>query len=214
MVVFFKHGASRVIAVATDHNFSPDELEKLSWLFDGARPVAALSLKGRYIGPRKEMITPWSTNAVEITRNMGVDGISRIEEFFVVRDGEPRYDKMLQRFYPAGLDASVFELDKEPEPVVHITDIHEYNRQEGLALSPEEEKYLSDLSEKLGRPLTDSEVFGFSQVNSEHCRHKIFNGTFVIDGEEKPMSLFKLIKKPHRKTLEVLSQPTRIMWHL
>lgn len=195
MVVFFKHGASRVIAVATDHNFSPDELEKLSWLFDGARPVAALSLKGRYIGPRKEMITPWSTNAVEITRNMGVDGISRIEEFFVVRDGEPRYDKMLQRFYPAGLDASVFELDKEPEPVVHITDIHEYNRQEGLALSPEEEKYLSDLSEKLGRPLTDSEVFGFSQVNSEHCRHKIFNGTFVIDGEEKPMSLFKLIKK-------------------
>ncbi|MDE6264856.1 MAG: phosphoribosylformylglycinamidine synthase, partial [Paramuribaculum sp.] len=66
---------------------------------------------------------------------------------------------------------------------------------EGLALSPEEEDYLRNLAENLGRPLTDSEVFGFSQVNSEHCRHKIFNGTFIIDGEEKPSSLFKLIKK-------------------
>ncbi len=195
MVVFFKHGASRIIAVDTDHDFSPSELEKLSWLFDGARPIINESIKGRFIGPRKEMITPWSTNAVEITRNMGVDGISRIEEFFVVRGKEASYDKMLQRYYPDGIDASIFELDKEPDPIVYITDIHEYNQSEGLALSPEEEKYLSDLSERLGRPLTDSEVFGFSQVNSEHCRHKIFNGTFVIDGEEKPMSLFKLIKK-------------------
>ena len=195
MVVFFKHGASRVIAVATDHEFSLAELERLVWLFDGARPITNQYLKGRFVGPRKEMITPWSTNAVEITRNMGMDGISRIEEFFVVRDDAPRYDKMLQRYYPDGLDATIFDIDKEPDPIVHITDIHEYNRTEGLALSPDEEKYLSDLAEKLGRPLTDSEVFGFSQVNSEHCRHKIFNGTFVIDGEEKPLSLFKLIKK-------------------
>lgn len=64
-----------------------------------------------------------------------------------------------------------------------------------MALNPEEVDYLKSLSAKLNRPLTDSEVFGFSQVNSEHCRHKIFNGVFVIDGEEKPSSLFKLIKK-------------------
>lgn len=196
MVVFFKHGATRVIAVDTDHSFSPVEIEKLSWLFDGARHIAAPVVKGRYIGPRKEMITPWSTNAVEITRNMGIEGISRIEEFFVTRhDVEPVYDKMLSRFYPYGLNENIFTLDKKADPIVHIDDIHEYNLKEGLALSPEEEKYLSDLSQRLGRPLTDSEVFGFSQVNSEHCRHKIFNGTFVIDGEEKPMSLFKLIKK-------------------
>ena len=111
-------------------------------------------------------------------------------------------DKMLQRIYD-GLDGEVFRIDAQPAPIVYIEDIHAYNLAEGLALSPEEEAYLTGLSDKLGRPLTDSEVFGFSQVNSEHCRHKIFNGTFVIDGEEKPQSLFKLIKKtsqehPHK----------------
>ncbi len=102
---------------------------------------------------------------------------------------------MLQRFYPDGLGARIFHIDRKPEPVVYIENITEYNRAEGLALSPEEEEYLDQLSKRLGRPLTDSEVFGFSQVNSEHCRHKIFNGTFVIDGQEMPSSLFKLIKK-------------------
>ena len=200
MVVFFKHGASRFIAVATDHSFTPEENEKLTWLFDGARPTGVPFVRGQFIGPRKEMITPWSTNAVEITRNMGMEGIARIEEFFGVRPGdEPHYDKMLQRFYPDGLGQEIFTLDHEPEPVRHISDIHEYNLAEGLALSPDEEQYLTDLAGRLGRPLTDSEVFGFSQVNSEHCRHKIFNGTFVIDGEEKPMSLFKLIKKTSKE---------------
>jgi len=194
MVVFFKKGAAKVIAVETDHRFSNKENEKLSWLFSGASPLASTSIKGTFIGPRKEMITPWSTNAVEITQNMGLKGISRIEEFIRTREEEPRYDKMLQRVY-SGLNSRVFTTSRKPEPIVYIDDIAEYNRAEGLALSPDEEQYLRELSEKLGRPLTDSEVFGFSQVNSEHCRHKIFNGTFIIDGEEKPMSLFKLIKK-------------------
>ena len=64
-----------------------------------------------------------------------------------------------------------------------------------MALNPEEVDYLEGLSKKLNRKLTDGEVFGFSQVNSEHCRHKIFNGQFIIDGVEKPTSLFKMIKK-------------------
>ena len=194
MVVFFKKGSNYVIAVETTHKFSDSEKEKLSWLFGGAKPLASTSLKGRYIGPRKEMITPWSTNAVEITQNMGIDGISRIEEFFLTKDETPKYDKMLQRVYE-GLNSKVYTINKTPDPIVYIDDISEYNKQEGLALSPDEEQYLRELSEKLGRPLTDSEVFGFSQVNSEHCRHKIFNGTFIIDGKEKPSSLFKLIKK-------------------
>ena len=140
------------------------------------------------------MITPWSTNAVEITQNMGLTGISRIEEFFVSKSEQPTYDKMLQRVYH-GLDSKVFDVDKQPAPIVYIDDLEKYNEQEGLALSTDEIGYLRGLSERLGRPLTDSEVFGFSQVNSEHCRHKIFNGVFIIDGEEKPSSLFKLIKK-------------------
>lgn len=203
MVIFFKKGASLVYAIECDHKFSDIEKEKLTWLFDGAKPLSSTSLKGRYVGPRKEMITPWSTNAVEITQNMGISGITRIEQFELSRDEYPKHDKMLQRVYE-GLNSKTFTVNKTPDPIVYINDISEYNKAEGLALSPDEEQYLRDLSEKLGRPLTDSEVFGFSQVNSEHCRHKIFNGTFVIDGEEKPLSLFKLIKKTSQENPNAL----------
>ncbi|MCM1337305.1 MAG: phosphoribosylformylglycinamidine synthase [Candidatus Amulumruptor caecigallinarius] len=195
MVFFFKKGSDTVYAVDADHKLSNDEIDKLTWLLSGAKKLASTSVKGSFVGPRREMVTPWSTNAVEITQNAGIRGISRIEEFRRVAPGaEPRYDKMLQRVYD-GLDVKVFDIARKPEPIVYIEDIAEYNRAEGLALSPDEEQYLRDLAARLGRPLTDSEVFGFSQVNSEHCRHKIFNGTFVIDGETKPLSLFKLIKK-------------------
>jgi len=202
MIHFFRKDAVTVYAVDADHVLSTAEQEKFSWLFSGAQPVEQSSLSGRYVGPRREMITPWSTNAVEITQNMGLGGVRRIEEFTFDNSPEPKYDKMLQRVYE-GLDSDIFTIETTPSPIVYIDDIHAYNLSEGLALSPEEEQYLSGLSQKLGRPLTDSEVFGFSQVNSEHCRHKIFNGTFIIDGQEKPMSLFKLIKKtsqehPHK----------------
>ncbi len=193
MITFFKKGTTKVYAIEHASVFTDADIQKLEWLLGGARPVASRSLKGYFIGPRKEMITPWSTNAVEITQNMGIGGVSRIEEFARATPDTP-YDRMLSRAYD-GLTSKVFEINKTPDPVVFIEDIREYNRQEGLALSEDEEKYLDELAARLGRPLTDSEVFGFSQVNSEHCRHKIFNGTFVIDGEEKPMSLFKLIKK-------------------
>ncbi len=194
MVVFFKKGSSTIYAVESAKELTAQDKEKLSWLFDGATPLAAKSLKGTFVGPRREMITPWSTNAVEITQNMGLEGIKRIEEFTLAREEKPAHDKMLQRVYQ-GLNSKVFEILRKPEDIVYIQDISEYNKQEGLALSHDEEEYLRQLEKKLGRPLTDSEVFGFSQVNSEHCRHKIFNGTFVIDGKEKPLSLFKLIKK-------------------
>ncbi len=151
-------------------------------------------IEGFFIGPRKEMITPWSTNAVEITQNMGIENISRIEEYFKVENERAKYDPMLQVLY-RDLDQTIFSTDQKPEPIRKIDNIAAYNEQEGLALNPEEIQYLDDLSKQLGRKLTDSEVFGFSQVNSEHCRHKIFNGIFIIDGEEKKSSLFQLIKK-------------------
>src|SRR5690606_5117865 len=128
------------------------------------------------------------------TQNMGIDGIIRIEEFEKVGADFTDFDPMLSQKYNA-LDQNIFTVNSEPAPIIEIDNIAEYNEAEGLALSNEEIDYLNNLSVKIGRKLTDSEVFGFSQVNSEHCRHKIFNGTFVIDGEEKPSSLFKLIKK-------------------
>lgn len=194
MIRFFKSRANTVLAVETAQTFSPRDVQKLVWLFSEATPVESESLEGWFVGPRREMITPWSTNAVEITQNMGIAGISRIEEYFPVSSEKADHDPMLQRIYQ-GLDQAVFTISKQPDPIVYIDNLEAYNQQEGLALSPEEIAYLNDVSEKLGRKLTDSEVFGFSQVNSEHCRHKIFGGLFVIDGEEKESSLFNLIKK-------------------
>ena len=203
MVLFFKTTQQNVIVVESDHMFSAEESEKLVWLFDNAVQLPDTTLSGWFVGPRKEMITPWSTNAVEITQNMGIAGISRIEEFYPVTGENATYDKMLQRLYN-GIDATIFEINKQPDAIVHIEDIEAYNESEGLALSADEVAYLRELSTRLGRPLTDSEVFGFSQVNSEHCRHKIFNGVFIIDGVEKESSLFKLIKK----TSEYVSSKT------
>ena len=193
MIQFFQSSDKSVLAVETSHTFSKNDIEKLIWLFSGATPVEADVVKGRFVGPRREMITPWSTNAVEITQNMGLEGISRIEEY-VPLSPEKGHDPMLQHVYE-NLDQQLFTIDRKPDPIVYIDDIAAYNEQEGLALSADEVGYLNEVSKKLKRKLTDSEVFGFSQVNSEHCRHKIFGGTFIIDGEEKEHSLFALIKK-------------------
>lgn len=200
MVYFFRSVDGQIIAVDSQTAFTSQTESALKWLFSDAELIDAASVTGTFIGPRREMITPWSTAAVEITRNMNITGIDRIEEYFPVeegkysRDEDIPHDRMLQRIYH-GLDGSIFTVSRKPEPVMYISDFEAYNRQEGLALSDEEIQYLKDLSAKLGRPLTDSEVFGFSQVNSEHCRHKIFNGKFIIDGVEKESSLFKMIKK-------------------
>jgi len=193
-VLFFRTSSGNVIAVRAEGQLTRDDTAKLSWLFGNASLMEAETVSGTFIGPRREMITPWSTNAVEITQNMAVSGISRIEEYFPAAGENPAHDHMLQRIYH-GLDQDIFTVHHEPEPVREIDDIAAYNAQEGLALSAEEIRYLENLSRNLGRKLTDSEVFGFSQVNSEHCRHKIFNGTFIIDGEERKSSLFDLIKR-------------------
>lgn len=193
MITFFETLSNDILAVGTSVNLTGYEIEKLVWLFGNATINIKEKLEGDFIGPRKEMITPWSTNAVEITQNMGISSISRIEEFHPA-SGKTLWDPMLQSLYK-GLDQHLFTIDKKPEPVIFIDNISEYNKKEGLALNEEEIAYLDNLSRKLGRQLTDSEVFGFSQVNSEHCRHKIFNGTFVIDGIEKDKTLFQLIKE-------------------
>ncbi len=198
MITFFSRGASTIYGVESQELIKNTDVEKLCWLFGGAELVSsgeARELANKsFVGPRKEMITPWSTNAVEITQNMGIVGISRIEEFTVAGSNCSGFDKMLSRMYD-GLGQDIFAIDKTPDPIVYIEDIEGYNVEQGLALSEEEIEYLKGVGEKLGRKLTDSEVFGFSQVNSEHCRHKIFNGQFVIDGEAREDSLFKMIRR-------------------
>lgn len=194
MIHFFGNQTTTVFAVQSQNELTAEDISKLNWLFGDAHKIEKSVLADFFVGPRATMITPWSTNAVEITQNMGIEGIIRIEEFIKVDEADAKFDPMLSQKYN-GLGQDIYTINIQPEPILEIDDIAAYNTKEGLSLSEEEVEYLNELAVKLGRKLTDSEVFGFSQVNSEHCRHKIFNGTFVIDGEEKPSSLFKLIKK-------------------
>jgi phosphoribosylformylglycinamidine synthase len=194
MIHFFGNGSTTFFAVQAQNELSAETISKLNWLFGNAHKIEKSVLTDFFVGPRAAMITPWSTNAVEITQNMGIEGIIRIEEFEKVSESFTDFDPMLSQKYNE-LTQAIFTVNIQPEPILEIEDIAAYNQKEGLALSEEEVAYLNGVSQKIGRKLTDSEVFGFSQVNSEHCRHKIFNGTFVIDGQEKETSLFKLIKK-------------------
>ena len=194
MIIFFCTKNQSVIAAEVSNRPDDTVVNQLCWLFGEAACLGDSAPEGSFVGPRREMITPWSTNAVEITQNMGITGISRIEEYFPVSGPDAEHDPMLQRFYPT-LNQDIFKVDITPEPIRSVDDLATYNEQEGLALSPEEIDYLKNVEKQLGRKLTDSEVFGFAQINSEHCRHKIFGGTFIIDGKEMESSLFAMIKK-------------------
>ncbi len=194
MIHFFVNPSNIVYGVQTQQDLSLEDISKLNWLFGNAKKLDEKTLDNTYVGPRAAMVTPWSTNAVEITQNMGIQGILRIEEFQQVEPSFSDFDPMISQKF-AALTQDIYAIDIAPEPILDVTDIAAYNKQEGLALNDEEVEYLNALSSKINRPLTDAEVFAFSQANSEHCRHKIFNGTFIIDGVEQPTSLFKMIKK-------------------
>ncbi len=198
MIHFFGDLKKTVFIVQTNNSLSNPDIKKLQWLFANQPKIEESVIADFFVGPRAAMITPWSTNAVEISQNMGIEGIIRIEEFKHVSENFSDYDPMISQKY-SSLDQDIFTIAIQPEPILEIEDISAYNQSEGLALNDEEITYLEVLSEKLNRKLTDSEVFGFSQVNSEHCRHKIFNGKFIIDGEEKSSSLFKLIKETSKE---------------
>ena len=198
MIHFFGNTNSKIFAVQTTKELTATTISKLTWLFANEPKIAATTIDAFFIGPRAAMITPWSTNAVEITQNMGIKNIIRIEEFRAVAEDFTDFDPMISEKFN-GLHQESFTIDIQPEAILDIEDIAAFNNQEGLSLSEEEVAYLESIATKIGRKLTDSEVFGFSQVNSEHCRHKIFNGTFVIDGEEQPTSLFKMIKETSKQ---------------
>ena len=196
MICFFGDPKQHLFVVQKEFPVSEEDQTKLEWLFGGYPLLRKSFVQENLVGPRISMITPWSTNAVEICHNMGLTDIIRIEQFWATDKIE--FDAMIHQKFKE-LDQHIFDTKRTPEAVQSIKDINAYNKQEGLSLSDDEVGYLEDLAKRLGRKLTDSEVFGFSQVNSEHCRHKIFNGTFIIDGKTKKNSLFELIKKTSEK---------------
>ena len=196
MISFFGDPESKVFALETNDKLDNFSIEKLNWVLN-APFLKEQIIKNNFIGPKSTMISPWSTNAVEIINNMGIESLIRIEEFICIKDDDT-FDIMIQEKYKS-LGPDIFKNYKTPDKQILIHDINEYNKNEGLALDQNEVDYLNDLSKKLNRKLTDSEVYGFSQVNSEHCRHKIFNGRFIIDNKEKEKSLFDLIKLTSKK---------------
>jgi phosphoribosylformylglycinamidine synthase len=198
MIHFFGDVKKTVFTVQTSAAISTQNIKKLKWLFGNQPKIEESVLTDFFIGPRATMVTPWSTNAVEISQNMGIEGIIRIEEFHHTTVESLDFDPMLFQKYP-NLNQDIFTVNIQAETVIEIDNIAAFNQSEGLALNEEEVFYLENLSRKINRKLTDSEVFGFSQVNSEHCRHKIFNGSFIIDGVEMPSSLFKLIKNTSKE---------------
>ena len=202
MICFFGNPSKRIFALQTQLPLDAKNIKKLSWLFGDQPHLDTPTVEGVFVGPRVSMVTPWSTNAVEITQNMGIEGIIRIEQFLVFSTNDAIDPMVSERFET--LEQKLFTVEVTPEPILEVEDISAYNETQGLSLSGNEVAYLEKLSQQLGRPLTDSEVFGFSQVNSEHCRHKIFNGSFHIDDREQESSLFSLIKKTSKLQSENL----------
>ncbi|MCL2017355.1 MAG: phosphoribosylformylglycinamidine synthase [Alphaproteobacteria bacterium] len=218
---FFKT-PDRIVAIEYDGILSMEYISKLQSLTGGKYiDKDTLSMDDPFIGPKAESVTPYSTNATKGANNIGLSGVTRIEEF-QIKKNDSIIDRMLQRVYQK-LTQDLFMIYGKPDPIQSITDLKEYNKTEGLALSDDEINYLDGLAQNLGRPLTDSEIFGFAQANSEHCRHKIFNGKFVIDGTEMPHTLFQMIKETKNKNpgivasaysdnVAFLDGPTIVQW--
>ena len=127
MILFFRTPSDSVIATECDHQLNQDEINELCWLYGNAKLENGEKIEGYFVGPRREMITPWSTNAVEITQNMSLRGISRIEEYFPVKSKDADHDPMLQRMYE-GLDQQIFTVKHEPEPIKHVKDLEKWSR--------------------------------------------------------------------------------------
>ena len=170
-----------------------------------------------FVGPRRSTISPWSSKTEDIFKNVGIVGISRIERFygFKISNLEPNsnldlssvFDRMTQSIYPTTEELAefFFELDKRGLGEIDIISggkkaLEDANTKYGFAISNDEIDYLLDFYNSINRNPTDAELMMFSQANSEHCRHKIFNTDWQVDGEEKEDSLFQLIKKTSKES--------------
>ena len=137
MIHFFENQSKTVFAIQTQNEISAQDISKLNWLFSNSNKIEKSVLTDFFVGPRATMVTPWSTNAVEITQNMGISGIIRIEEFKKVTEDFTDFDPMLSQKYTE-LNQDIFTIDIQPEAILEINDIAAYNKSEWLALSEEE----------------------------------------------------------------------------
>lgn len=201
-----------------------DEQVKLTRLLKYGPSLAEHEPSGRLllITPRPGTISPWSSKATDIARNCGLDKVIRLERglaFYIhaptLSDeqwqqlGALLHDRMMETVFTEMAQAEQLFAQHQPAPLKRVDALLEgrkaleqANVRLGLALAEDEIDYLLDAFTRLGRNPTDIELYMFAQANSEHCRHKIFNADWVIDGETQPKSLFKMIKNTFEHTPE------------
>ena len=192
---------------------SPSEHGLLERLLRYGEPAPDAAGELFLVAPRLGTISPWSSKATDIARNCGLAGVLRIErgiayrvECAAMQSGSQRsaiaallHDRMTETVLEAPEQAEGLFRHVAPRPLGQVArgGLEEANRRLGLALSEDEIAYLRAAYDALGRDPTDAELTMFAQANSEHCRHKIFNGEWIVDGEKAPHSLFGMIRQTH-----------------
>ncbi|WP_029592927.1 phosphoribosylformylglycinamidine synthase [Siccibacter turicensis] len=205
-----------------DAPLSADEHTRLARLLQYGPSLSSHNPGGTLllVTPRPGTISPWSSKATDIAHNCGLAQIARLERgvaWYVEAEtlteaqwqavaGE-LHDRMMESVYRDLNDAEQLFAHHTPAPVQSVDllgqgrdALMQANVRLGLALADDEIDYLQDAFTRLGRNPNDIELYMFAQANSEHCRHKIFNADWVIDGEQQPKSLFKMIKNTFEKT--------------
>lgn len=210
--------AEYIHLVDAPNNLDPETNQKLAELLIYGTPYKD-SRKGELflVTPRPGTISPWSSKATDIASNSGLRNIRRLERgiAYYIESSSPVYraavasalhDRMTETVLESFKEASVLFQETPPQPYELIDLLGEgkaalmnANGSLGLALADDEVDYLYDAYRELKRNPTDAELMMFAQVNSEHCRHKVFNASWVIDGKEQPKSLFKMIKNTYEK---------------
>ena len=198
----------------------PDKLERLLQLLDAQElALDTLDRQALFVVPRRGTRSGWSSKAGDILKRCGFNSVNRIEHGLMVRFADldsadvPEqarhwlFDRMTEELVddfdhlshwfdplPPG-ELATIELGTDPMQRLHSAD-----RAMGLALNEDEMQYLVDAYSAIGRDPTDAELMMFAQANSEHCRHKIFNADWRVDGEDLPFSLFGMIRQTHAET--------------
>ena len=169
--------------------------------------------------PRLGTISPWASKATDIVKNCGIEGVLRVERGTVyslalkvplteeeaAQSAGVLHDRMTESVVARDFPAENLFVELEGRPMATVALVEEgrpalerANVEMGLALSPDEIDYLTDAFTKIGRNPTDVELMMFAQANSEHCRHKIFNARWTVDGEEREETLFGMIRRTHK----------------
>jgi phosphoribosylformylglycinamidine synthase len=206
-------GSRFIHLVDSAGDLDEDQLQTLGNLLTYGPLMESASVDGQtfYVVPRPGTISPWASKATDIAHNCGLRQIHRIErgiEFTIdcEREVSPEllYDRMIEAVYTRLEDCAALFETHQPRPYAEIDTTHQgrgalerANTELGLALSADEIDYLTAAYAELGRNPVDVELMMFAQANSEHCRHKIFNASWTIDGRQQDSSLFAMIKNTH-----------------